>query len=80
MEILKFSELLPGKYTVYGYQDTKRTYVIKAIHENGDDVTFWSTSFLTDYINKKKPNNKFNIKKENGRFFIEGFRTMKLLN
>ena len=76
---IKFSELLPGKYTVYGYQDTKSTYIVKATHENGDDVIFWSTNFLTDYINKKHPNSKFEIKKEGDRFFIEGFRAMKLL-
>jgi len=47
--ITKFTELLPGDYTVTSYEEANtkfnRNYISEAEHENSKSVKFWSTYF-----------------------------------
>lgn len=75
--ILKFRELLPGKYTVNSYEPTKssfgNTHIIYATHESKEEIKFYSNVFLSDYIISKKPTKKFDIEFVNGRVNIIGY-------
>lgn len=75
--ILKMKELLPGTYAVLSYEPTKSsyglTYIITALHETNEQVKFFSNSFLSEYINSKKPHKKFVIECREGRVSIPGY-------
>jgi hypothetical protein len=64
------------------------TFIIDAISGTDNDMTtthivepvhFWSTSHLTNYIDKFQPKKKFYIEVKEGQIIIEGYRRKVIL-
>ena len=78
--IPKIKDIPDGKYSVIEYEEKQSkfgvSYKITAIYleENGQTPTqFWSNSFLSNFIQSKKPRRKFNIKVIGDRVHIDGY-------
>jgi len=75
---LKIKNLIPESYTINAYEsvqssygDTFKIYVTNNINE---EYIFWSNSFLSNYINKSRPKNEFDIIIDfNNRITIPGY-------
>jgi hypothetical protein len=61
--ILKTRELIAGDYHINKYEESQYGYKIHSTDEHNEIVIFWSSPFLTWYINKYKPSKKFIIHK-----------------
>ena len=77
MDTLKIKQLLPGSYTVTAFEPVQsmygQTYKVSATHESGENIIFWSNSFLSTYINKTRLRQEFDIILNNGRISIPGY-------
>ena len=76
--LLKVCEMTPGVYTVTSYESRKskygKTYIIHC-----DDISFWATSYLANYIIDFKPMKKFNIIIKDGKIDIPGYSRLVTL-
>ena len=81
----KIKDIPDGEYTVVGYEEKHTrygiSYKITAIFENSlPTTTFWSNSYLANFIIAKKPKRKFVIHVKGECITIDGYSTyVKLL-
>jgi len=77
-QTLKIKNLIPGSYTINAFELVQSSYgdtfIIYAINNSNDEYIFWSNSFLSNYINKTRPKQEFDIIIDfNNRITIPGY-------
>jgi len=77
-QTLKIKNLILGSYTINAYESVQSSYgdtfKIYALNNSNDEYIFWSNSFLSNYINKTRPKQEFDIIIDfNNRITIPGY-------
>jgi len=64
-QTLKIKNLISGSYTINAYESVQSSYgdtfKIFALNNSNEEYIFWSNSFLSNYINKTRPKQEFDI-------------------
>jgi len=77
-QTLKIKNLIPGSYAINAYERVQSSYgdtfKIYALNNSNEEFIFWSNSFLSNYINKTRPKQEFDIIIDfNNRITIPGY-------
>jgi len=82
MDTLTSKQLLRGNYIVTTFEPIQSmyglTFKVPATHESEEHVVFWSNSFLTNYINKTKLKQEFDIILDSNIWIIRLFSCYKI--